>query len=191
MLKNRISNRDIMLDDLDSLFYDGEKASCMYSDPPWGQGNLKYWRTMNQQSGHEVNWIDFLNRLKFLYQKHVEGPLFLETGKRFVNDLINVFGQPDVQYTCVYGAKRTENILMCFGATPSIDLAYKSGVDLVYSCLASYAESFPASVFDPCVGLGNTAKACKKIGSTLYANELNEKRMLKTTKIIPFEVIGE
>ena len=38
---HRISTRDIMLDDLDDLFL-CEKAECLYSDPPWGIGNLKY-----------------------------------------------------------------------------------------------------------------------------------------------------
>lgn len=47
MLKSRISNYDIMDDDL-SLLLGGEKADCLYSDPPWGIGNLKYWRSKRQ-----------------------------------------------------------------------------------------------------------------------------------------------
>jgi hypothetical protein len=43
--------RDIMSDDLDDLFQ-GAKADVLYTDPPWGEGSLKFWRTLNGQKGH-------------------------------------------------------------------------------------------------------------------------------------------
>jgi DNA modification methylase len=44
--------------------------------------------------------------------------------------------------------------------------------------------SIPGIVFDPCVGLGTTAKACKKIKALCFGNELNEKRAEKTMLVM-------
>ena len=45
-IKNhKVQNADIM-QGIDNLMLN-EKADFIYSDPPWGQGNLKYWQTMN------------------------------------------------------------------------------------------------------------------------------------------------
>ena len=183
---NKISNYDIMINDLDCLFSNPDiKADCLYSDPPWGEANLKYWRTLNNQKGYSVDWNLFLKRLKDIYDKHVSGPLFIETGLRFKDDLIFYFGTPTIIFECLYGNPKRKNLLLCFNAKPSIDLNNKGGVDLVYSCLSSLSFK-PSVVFDPCVGLGNTAKACKKIGCNLICNELNRSRFLKTTEIMEF-----
>ncbi|GHV78618.1 hypothetical protein AGMMS49944_04090 [Spirochaetia bacterium] len=183
---HRISNRDIMLDDLDDLFQ-GEKADCLYSDPPWGLGNLKYWRTMNGQKGVNVEWIAFLERIKFLYQRHVKGPLFLETGVRFQGDLEGVFGKSDAVYTVIYNTK-LPNMVMCWGAVPRQSPEGTSGIQTPYTVLSTYG-TIPNSIFDCCVGLGIVAKTCKKLGATCYANELNPKRMAVTQKILPFETV--
>jgi len=182
---HRISTRDIMIDDLDDLFK-GEKADCLFSDPPWGLGNLKYWRTMNEQKGHNVDWFRFLERIKFLYERHVCGPLFIETGIRFENDLVKVFGEPSARYEKVYGSKKLPNILLCWGAVPGKSPAGMNCFDTPIAVLSSL-PNIPKSVFDCCVGTGATAKACKKIGAVCYANELNPKRAAKTMKILDFE----
>jgi hypothetical protein len=178
-----------MLDDLDDLFK-GEKAGCLYSDPPWGIGNLKYWRTINEQKGHSVDWSLFVKRIKFLYERHVNGPLFLEMGIRFENDLIQAFGKPSAKYDIYYGgAKKQPHIIMCWGAVPCKNpTGMNSNVEAPYTVLSSL-PSIPKSVFDCCVGQGTTAKVCKKIGSVCYANELNPKRAEKTMKILNFEKV--
>jgi hypothetical protein len=186
---HRISIRDIMFDNLDDLFK-GEKAGCLYSDPPWGAGNLKYWRTMNEQKDHVVDWFQFLVRIKFLYERHVKGPLFLETGLRFETDLVKVFGKTDAKYEIVYGSssKKLPNILLCWGAVPGKSPAGMTGFDVPFTVLSSL-PSIPQIVFDCCVGLGTTAKVCKKIGAICYANELNRKRAERTMKILDFEQV--
>jgi len=188
-MNHRITTRDIMVDDLDELFQ-GQKADCFYSDPPWGLGNLKYWRTINKQKGHNVDWVNFLKRIKYLYERHVNGPLFLETGLRFENDLIEVFGTPAARYQCLYGTgnRMLPNLLLCWGAVPSQSPEGMSGVDMVHTVLTSI-PTVPQSVFDCCVGLGTTAKVCKKIGAVCFANELNPERAARTMKILDFEKI--
>jgi hypothetical protein len=194
MMHNRISNRDIMKTMLDELFtFDGQmvKAEAMYSDPPWGLGNLKYWRTMNGQKGeaeYQTAWIEFLERLKAIRDRHVDGPTFIETGMRFEKDLAGVFGKPSRVYRIVYTSKKLPNLLMCWGDLPSIDVTGKSGV-IVALCTLRSLPHVPKSVLDPCVGLGITAKACKHIEATCFANELNRSRMIRTAKIMDFEEV--
>jgi hypothetical protein len=178
-----------MLDNLDDLFQ-GEKADCLYSDPPWGLGNLRYWRTMNEQKDHAVDWMRFLGRIKFLYERHINGPLFIETGMRFEGDLIKVFGTTSARYEILYGSgsKKLPNILLCWGAIPGKSPSGMTGFDVPYTVLSSLL-SMPKSVFDCCIGLGTTARVCKKIGAVCYANELNKKRAERTMKILDFERI--
>ena len=184
---SRISNYDIMIDDLDLLFNE-EKADCLYSDPPWGSGNLKYWRTINNQVNYEVDWKKFLERILFLYKKHCKNkaPLFLETGLRFKEDLIHVFGKPNYIFTCVYGSKKNKNLLLCWNVKINESLENKTSVNLVYSALKQTKLFENSIIFDPCVGLGNTIKACKKLNYICYANELNKNRMLCSKKIMEF-----
>ncbi|MFO7180884.1 MAG: hypothetical protein DIU78_019440, partial [Pseudomonadota bacterium] len=37
----------------------GSRADIIYSDPPWGPGNLYFWRTHNGESGRP-SWPGFL-----------------------------------------------------------------------------------------------------------------------------------
>ena len=185
-MKSRISVRDIMLDDLDNLF-NGEKTDAMYCDPPWGIGHIKYFRTLNGQKHKQSDdWLLFLERLKYLYNRHVKGPLFLECGPRFVNDLIQIFGEPSAKYECKYGANLPFFVL-CWGAVPSNPVKFKDW-RIPYTILSTISP-IPKSVFDCCVGLGQTARACKEIGAVCYANELNPLRAKKTMKILNFEQV--
>jgi len=186
-VSHRITTRDIMIDDLDDLFQ-GEKAEAMYCDPPWGIGHIKYFRTLNGQKHKQSDdWLLFLERLKFLYERHVAGPLFLECGPRFVNDLIQVFGQPTAQYECKYGAGLSF-LVSCWRAVPEISPVAFKDWKIPYTVLSTIKNK-PKSVFDCCVGLGQTAKACKEIGAICYANELNPARAAKTMKILNFKEV--
>lgn len=188
MMTNRITCRDIMIDDLNDLMQ-GEKAACMYVDPPWGAGNLKYWRTMNGQEGFAIDWTAFLKRLRFLYKKHVNSVAFIETGLRFEKDVTNVFGKADDVYVIKYkgGSKIYENLICIYGTT-SEDITGLMGREIVEKCLFNYRFK---SVFDPCVGLGGTVKVAKKYEMSIFCNELNIDRALRTAKILGVDIIGE
>jgi len=180
-----------MTDNLDDLFQ-GAKADVFYSDPPWGAGNLNYWRTQNGQKGHSTNWVEFIRRVKFLVDRHVSGSRFIETGLRFEDDIINVFGKPDGRYIIKYkgGGKVLPNLLLGYGEQPGLEPTGKTGFDVPYTVLSSLPKT-PRSVFDCCIGLGATAKVAKKLGLACYANELNPKRAAKTMKILDFSLVGK
>ena len=101
----------------------------------------------------------------FLYRRHckVNAPLFLETGLRFKEDLISIFGNPNNIFTCVYGVKKNKNLLLCWNVKINESLENKTSIDLVYSALKQTELKKGSIIFDPCVGFGNTAKACKKL----------------------------
>ena len=71
---HRVRHGSVM-DSLDELM-GAEKADLIYSDPPWGQGNVKYWQTMNKKmTGSEPVDIDFdafLGRLFEVYRKYAK-----------------------------------------------------------------------------------------------------------------------
>lgn len=177
MLK-KISNYDIMNNDLDILFENNIKADVMYVDPPWGLSNLKYWRTLNNQRNYPVDWILFLKRLYYIYKKHSK-TLYIETGIRFKNDLIDIFGKPSNIFLIKYesGKKWYPNLILVYDILFNECLTGKFGYDLVYSCLKNFKGKI---VFDPCVGLGLTAKVANDLEMSILCNELNIKRVNRT-----------
>ena len=46
--KHTVSNEDVQHVDFNKLL-EGSKAHILYTDPPWGDGNMKYWCTLNKR----------------------------------------------------------------------------------------------------------------------------------------------
>lgn len=188
-MNNRISNRDVMTSSLSELFwFNGkrEKAECMYTDPPWGAGAMKLFRTMNKESPSVMDFEGLLVKLKNLAEEYVWGPVIIEMGQRFQADVIRVFGKPLATYYPKYSTGITQTV-MCYHREPDRDLGQFHGPALVAEALKSVGR--PRSVFDPFIGLGTTAKACRKLGLMCLGNELNRERMLRTTEIMTFEEV--
>ena len=87
--QHKVQCQDIMygIDDL----MGNDKADFIYSDPPWGQGNLKYWQTMNfKMTGMERNEIDYNNFIYVLFsvlQKYSKDRVVIEYGQRWNDDI--------------------------------------------------------------------------------------------------------
>lgn len=181
--KHIILNRDIMIDDLNEL----KKCDCIYVDPPWGEGNLKYWRTMNGQKGFNINWKKFIERLFLLCKKHVQGPYLIEMGLRFIDDIILMFGEPEQIFYPYYlsGNKKYKNSILIYNAKVNVNLNNLNGFELISTALNNLNYKYEIKrIFDPCVGLGMTARFCKKYNKILMANELNLQRYEKTVKML-------
>ena len=159
----------------------GKKADIVYSDPPWGPGNLKYWRTMNNESV-EVNWEDFLYLFCSIVSSNTKpsSEIFVEMGCRWVDQLAEQMSLVGIQEThridCTYrgGAKRYPNILWHAGS--EIDLEHRNGgVTMTKEVLMSVA--IPGGlVFDPCCGKGMTAKCALRLDMDFVGIELNPQR---------------
>lgn len=184
MSDERTSNLDIMQSDLPFGVVD-----CIYSDPPWGNGNLKFWRTHNGQAGHPVDWNQFLVRFFGICAKHCpNGPWFVETGTRFVDDCLAASPLPAANVVpCRYraGSKWLPNVLLSFGSelsSPWIAEESRYGQNLIRWALSRIPSG--SRVLDPCCGLGGTAKACAALGLEFYGNELNPKRLERTLAVL-------
>jgi len=174
-----------MLNNLDELM-GGQKADIFYCDPPWGAGMLKFFRTNNGQINHPDNWMEFVKRLKFIKDRHVTGSAFIEMGNKNEADVVEIFGKPQGRYIAKY--KNGTSLVLGYGEQPMGNPNGKTGIALVTEIISTL-PSKAKSVLDCCVGLGMTVKAAKRLGLTVYANELNPKRASQAMKIMPFTVV--
>jgi len=164
----------------------GRKANILYSDPPWGDGNLKYWTTINEkQTGKKFSPLDYntlLGIFRDLIKNNVDGYCFIECSfkdldlleERFKGILFNV-----KKFAVEYQGG-TNGIL--FGGTSpnyafNIDLTGMSGFKMVDLCIKECPGEI---VIDPCCGFGWTARAAVKNGRTFVGNEFNSERIQRT-----------
>jgi hypothetical protein len=181
-----------VMDGIDNLM-DGEKADIFYSDPPWGQGNLNYWRTINERhTGRQTQSIplpDFLDQIFNTAMRHTSGPVFIEYGIKWKEPLIakalelglRYNGTADIKYRS--GNKMLPHQLHIFSTTMILlkkgyleSLNGMTGIE----CLKKAIEPFivPGGIIlDPCCGLGMTAQLAKASGMRFRGNELNPKRL--------------
>jgi hypothetical protein len=179
----------------------GDRADIMYSDPPWGEGNIRYWATMNRKmTGAEVQPAplqSFLDAIFGIAGRYVSGFLLIEYGERWAAMI------------------QQRGMQAGFQAHGIVKLRYRSGRDLLPLDLHlfarpglnyphGYAEAVEGSygydtlrravpplvsavkkqmrpiILDPCCGMGYTAQAAIDNGLAFRGNELNAKRLEKT-----------
>jgi hypothetical protein len=159
----------------------GEKAQIVYSDPPWGEGNLRYWRTHNGQSDLLPKWDTFLNLFCDVVSENIAagGHVFVEMGLRWVDQValeMEKRGLPETQrWQCVYTSKKLPNVLWHSGPIASCDPTGMGGVAMTAHVLGSVAVP-NALVLDPCCGKGMTARCSVRLGMRFAGVELNPKR---------------
>ena len=195
--KHRVTDHCITSGTIDKMMA-GVTARVFYSDPPWGDGNLKYWATLNERmSGRSfaaLTYTELLDRIRDLIRKYVNGHVFLETGQRFVDRAVSdmnpvIGGIKTFRIKYRSGSRFVENYLI-YGLThgsPPLSFDYSpegmTGFSVVESCIL--AASAPGEiVFDPCCGMGYSARAAVNAGMRFYGNEFNPKRLEKTIEFL-------
>ena len=178
----------------------GIKADFMYSDPPWGQGNLRYWQTINKRhTGREKSDIDYSEFLPFFFSMayaHIKDLAVIEYGVGWRSDILKACEKAGFThhgvYTSRYGSASKllpldVHIISKSGQFKMSDATFFA--DQCYELRGQHLVSFifdnllPAQstiVLDPMCGMGYTAQAAINKGLTFYGNELNEKRLQKT-----------
>lgn len=176
------------------------KVDFVYSDPPWGDGNLKYWQTMNvKMNGAErqdTGLAQFLDQL-FNVIKEVSKPttvVFIEYGQQWVDRIEQQADRIGLQIqavsTPVYGSPPRPLKLLTMAYEPlNLSMDYQTSIDGTtgFNTLLSATAPFSLAgkaILDPCCGLGYTARLAVKSGATFYGNELNRTRLEKTIKIL-------
>lgn len=170
-------------------------AEFFYSDPPWGQGNLKYWQTMNLKMTNtppkEVNLDAFLNRIFELAANHCHGIVWIEYGVRWRETIVamgEMYGLRHLGIAHVrYSSQNLPLDLHVFrhpayeATIPSNYFASLEGLkgyrtlELAVTPLARPG----ATIIDPCCGMGYTAQIAKDTGMKFIGNELNAARLQK------------
>ena len=202
-MKTVIGNHAITLgsvenNQVETLFSGGEKADIIYSDPPWGDGNMKYWATqcekMTGTRPKQFTYAEMLARFNQLIKNHCKGAVFIETGPRWEQQVIEAMQSIGVQISqvvrIVYGSGKTTfpNILICGsvnGVAPIVPPGTENlkGVKLPTSL--AIANAVPGGIlFDPCCGMGYSAKAAVAAKMRFRGNEFNAKRLALTEKFL-------
>jgi hypothetical protein len=175
----------------------------VYSDPPWGTGNLRYWQTMNRKStGQDIPAPDEDSFMSMLFHiiKEVSNQrtvVFIEYSCKGWPDLQHYASAVQLRLYCeaetAYqsGSKVRPMMVGIFAYEPPPSLSANHadrvrgthGMNTVHALTAGFPMS-GRSLFDPCCGLGNSAKLALNRGMTFYGNELNAARLAKTKAVL-------
>jgi DNA modification methylase len=188
---HRVENLSIELVDFDKLM-NGEKALIFYSDPPWNDGNLKYWNTMKKKADginydKVLTYEELLNIIIKIIKNHVDGYVFLEVGNNQLDLVLKKLNRILFNikvFTCRYGSGLTNKII--FGGTNknytfNEDINGMKGYEIPYKCVKSVGKENKI-VLDPCCGMGYSAQAAVDNNMRFYGNEFNSQRLNKTIK---------
>jgi hypothetical protein len=184
-----------VMDDLDGLLR-GERADLIYTDPPWGQGNVRYWQTINQrQTGAERQDIEFgafLARVFDVLARYAAGPVFVEYGIRWRPEIESQTKRCSfrIELRCPSLYASGSNLLpLDFYVLSRQPLAIPAGYadmvgrlkgkDLPIQATAPFATA-GGIILDPMCGMGYTAEAARRHGMRFRGNELNRHRLEKT-----------
>lgn len=195
--KHKVSNYDLMYLDVQALI-GKSKVDFMYSDPPWGSGNLKFWQTMNKKmTGANPNEVDldkFLNIIFASAKEYVNEVIWLEYGQRWRNDIIylgkkyGLVNNGIVQLMYRSGSGLLPLDLHVFSKKklqlPNNyfeNLHNTIGYNSLKNAIIPFARN-EATIIDLCCGMGYTAQIAVDTGMNFIGNELNSKRLEKTIK---------
>jgi len=181
-------------------FMRGERAAIVYSDPPWGEGNLRYWRTHAKDTSRPM-WSEFVEEWTSSVSAALipGGAMFVEMGLRWADsfsDSLASVGRPvTARWTTLYGppSKLLPVALLYSGPTlrDAFDPSPLRGPTLPRECVREAAHAmrldalpseFRGAVFDPCCGKGYTARAAVASGMMFRGIELNPKRAAVTVE---------
>lgn len=178
----------------------GEKAAIFYSDPPWGQGNLNYWQTINwKMTGApkiEIDLKAFLCKIFELAVEYSEGMIFIEYGVRWKDEVINTGREYGLRHLSVIQIKYRagssvypmhihifNKVVPCLSPLYLNEIEGTMGMETLRKAVGPFAE--PGKIIlDPACGLGNTARIAMETGMHFRGNEINEARLLRTVDLI-------
>ena len=168
----------------------------LYTDPPWGDRMVKWFAKLNEkQTGFLNSVISFdalLSRIFSLSKQHVTGYLCIECGKQSVESLAKRFQdeglyQPKIIQSHYAGRRTCFSIVAGMDAAHPVDPVCNDIKDLTGAAVSKEIIgrlkpyiSPDGNVFDPCCGMGFTARAAVAHGLTFYGNEVNALRLQKT-----------
>lgn len=185
------TNRNVVHPEVDALAK-LTPVQIFYSDPPWGDGNVKMWATLLKKATGETTRVLTGNeviRAALRLADYATHYLFLEMGERWQDEALQAVtdaGWLDARaFTTYYQGGRglLPNALIIArkpGAPKyTSDPSGTHGFDVLRAAVKPVAQ--PGWVIlDPFCGLGNTARIAIETGMTFRGNELNRERLKRT-----------
>lgn len=187
-----------------------DKADLIYSDPPWGMGNLKFWRTMaKKMTGQDVvqaeSLVDFLGQIFTVAKTYLKdsGMLLMEYGVQWEDELKAFAAHHGFHHlgrcTPKYGGQNLPYHLHLFcprpGVTPPDEAYFRSledvkGLKVVLRAAKPYARP-GGVVFDMCCGMGYSAAMAMTYDMRFIGNELNSARLAVTIKRLEQRIVTQ
>lgn len=194
---HRVRVGDLFDKGLGEELFGDRKFDLMYTDPPWGSGTMKWWRTKaNKDAGLPIEGVvsaeAMLHRIFELFWLYGKpgSPLLIEYGQRWRDDVIRIGEETGAAFRAlahpVYSSKRLPMDLFLFNGSPKIDRrAWVNRVNGTrgYPTVLAATEGLvrPGGLIcDPMCGMGYTARLAVEHGATFIGNELNPVRAEKT-----------
>lgn len=170
-------------------FFGNMDYHWIYGDPPWGQGNAKYWRTRNNQRDVEARWGELMDRWCDVSSRAKRG-VFGEMGTRWEHELparmLERGWEKVHQYTVTYSAQRLPCLLQVFLPRGQNWIPYDPEQEMLHAfpvVQRAFLNMQPGeTVADPCMGLGNTLRAGHERGMKVIGTELNPERLAHCLK---------
>tara|TARA_Y100001937_G_scaffold44729_1_gene62898 strand:- start:240 stop:875 length:636 start_codon:yes stop_codon:yes gene_type:complete len=177
-----------------------DQADFIYTDPPWGQGTLSYWQTKNvkDNGGPDVvekrphKHLEFLATFFNILVKHGKGPVIVEYGEAWKEEVLSAATQAGLSYNETYrsfyksGAYLRPLHIHFFNIHTEQDwqvvretCQHQRGQALVSALFEMFCPQ-NGIVLDPMCGMGFSAVAAVKRGCSFRGNELNKTRLAKT-----------
>lgn len=175
-----------------------EKADFIYTDPPWGQGNISYWQTINKkmtgQKRNEIEYSSFIDNFFSILDKFSYDRVIVEYGQKWHNDIIEMSNKHNFIHngSCkslyVSGNKKFPLDMHFLSKKSSVKITQDikddcyslSGFKIVSKLFDHYCPTNAQIVLDPMCGMGYTAQATIDRNMSFRGNELNIKRLEKT-----------
>lgn len=160
-----------------------------YTDPPWGAGNARSFRTkagLDGDKGRPVDFAALIQRVIFCLTWAVpNGPVWVEMGRATADDVERRLKQswPITEvWPITYYNKNPCSLIRAAVSGPGMGAGGPGGMDdAVTPAFAIARDSAPGDrVYDPCTGRGLTAVSAAQHGRVFRGSELNPRRLSVT-----------
>jgi hypothetical protein len=161
------------------------QVDAVYTDPPWGKGEARRFRTLSGVDGGQakpVDWPAFAGRMVELWA-HCVGDVWVAMSPLSpVLDQVREHGGSLVgQWAANFQGRRCDLLRLRFQRGPLTPVGNLVGVEVWGQAdRVLYGLPLGATVVDWCFGLGSTPLACVQGGWRFVGSELGPTRMART-----------
>ncbi len=163
-----------------------EKFDFLYTDPPWGQGMIKWFNRLTEpgKKNKELNFDSFLIHFLTNISSFIKGELVIEMGNNWTPQVINALRLCDYTVheviTQKYNKGTSKAVYANRQSLPSFNFsdAYMKGGQKAVLAILEIVK--PRNIVDPFMGVGRNYKACKKLNVDYYGVELSKERFKKS-----------